>query len=248
VPRRQFAGVVGVTLTVLYVTLLMPFAARGQQPAGQRGPSALWNAYPLTSGSGGTAAAPARSHPPRVAPARRVTESGGGFPLLAVLITAILGLAAGVALERRRRGRPFTQMLRRPPARPRPWDALGALGEIFERPPWPREAVHCWRCEIVWTGGYLSSCFRAVTTEPGTHHKRTVAETEEFKWTLKWDPNLATPGLKDEFLTVVETLEAAGWEPTEPGAHWWNLRYLWPHSEAPPSTLAGAGAAHGAAP
>jgi hypothetical protein len=247
VSRRQFAGVVGVTLTVLYVTLLMPFAAHGQQPDTQRGPSALWNAYPLTPSSGRTAAAPARTHPARVAPVRQVTESEGGFPLLTVLITAVLALAAGVALERQRRRRPLRQLLRVPTSPPRPWDALGALGEIFERPPWPREAVHRWRCEIMWTGGYLSSCFRAVATEPGTHHKQTVAETDEFKWTLKWDPNLATPGLKEEFLAVVAQLEQDGWEPTEPGAHWWSLRYLWRHSEEPPSTLAGAGAAGGAA-
>jgi hypothetical protein len=157
-----------------------------------------------------------------------LADSAVAIPVLAVLLAGVLGLVGGILLERSRRAYPPRVGL----LRTQPWRAVG---ELFQKTPWPPQERAQWHCEVVWARGYANSRFRAVAMEPHSYRKRTLTETEAFKWMLKADPDPATPGLEEGLGAVVARLEADGWEPTDPGSHWWSHRFLWKRPEPPPS-------------
>ncbi|MCW3067038.1 MAG: hypothetical protein JWN32_4210, partial [Solirubrobacterales bacterium] len=119
---RRHPGAAGITLMVLSLALLLPLAAHARGQTGPQGPRALWSRYPLTPQRSATL--PGRSGPAAPAGPTSVSDSGGGFPLLPVLLAVALGLTGGMVVERRRHRRPVALRFHHPrgstPARPRP--------------------------------------------------------------------------------------------------------------------------------
>jgi hypothetical protein len=243
VSGRRPPGAAGITLMVLCLALLLPLAAHARTQTGPRGPRALWSQYPLTLTPERSASLPGRSRPAAPAAPTSVSDSGGGFPLLAVLVAVALGLTGGMIVERRRRRRPVALRFHHPsgprPARPLLWRRgprpRPPAEDVLERTPWPPATRDLWRCEIVWAPGYANSRFRAVAMEPRSHRRRTLAETDAF-----------TAGVDEELAALVRRVESRGWKPTDHGPDWWSHRFVWTGAE-PPVHASPSGAARRAA-
>ena len=111
------------------------------------------------------------------------------------------------------------------------------LARLGRRPIWPDGAEQLWRCEIEWEAGYKTSRFAAVARSPDGRGERRVAESQPFKWTQAYTPEPEGPLFRPVVRAMVAALEDAGWERVDPGAEWWEQRFLWRREGEPPQRI-----------
>jgi hypothetical protein len=134
------------------------------------------------------------------------------------------------------------EALRVPPSPEAPEPQAPAAGPArrFARvAPWPEEADQLWTCELDWKAGYRKAAFRAMAGAPGGGKRRPLGESAPVKWALKTEPEPPTPELAVRVRSLVDALEAAGWEHIGRGRHWYEQRFVWRASGDPqPVTVA----------
>jgi hypothetical protein len=101
--------------------------------------------------------------------------------------------------------------------------------------PWPAGTSDAWRCEIEWVAGYRTSRFRVVVRGPGCRRGRVIARSRAFRWLLNGAPKPQRTDHVEAVGSLAVALVAAGWEPIEPGTHWYARRYVWPGAKTPPA-------------
>jgi hypothetical protein len=134
------------------------------------------------------------------------------------------------------------EALRVPPSAeaPEPQTPAAVPARRFARvAPWPEEAEQLWTCELDWKAGYRKATFRAMAGPPGAGKRRPLGESAPVKWALKTEPEPPTPDLAIRVRSLVEALEAAGWEHIGRGRDWYEQRFVWRGSGEPqPITVA----------
>jgi hypothetical protein len=127
----------------------------------------------------------------------------------------------------------------------RPYIRGGPLrpsGSRRVREAWPVETVQLWRCEIRWNPGYVRSRFEVVVYEPGKSEGDAVAESIEFKWLLKTNPDFYVAEHRAEVRSLAMKLEAGGWERIGRAPEWYAARFVWRREDRPPDIDAAGGA------
>ncbi len=66
-----------------------------------------------------------------------------------------------------------------------------------------------------------------MTGPPGGQRRKAIAESPSLKWTLMTDPEPPTSEMIAGVRALVGALAAAGWERVDPGAAWYEQRFLW---------------------
>ena len=72
--------------------------------------------------------------------------------------------------------------------------------------------------------------------KPHRRRGRAIGSSSVFKWLLMDDPDPHSALHRGEVDGLADALRAAGWEPIEPGIHWYSERFVW-RQETPPPDL-----------
>jgi hypothetical protein len=102
------------------------------------------------------------------------------------------------------------------------------------RVPWPEGTEAAWRCEITWQSGYRRSEFRALVRPPGSRKGTVVATSQEFRNLMKDPADTPRPELANAVRELMKALLDQGWTQVAPGGRWFNRRFVWTGSGAPP--------------
>jgi hypothetical protein len=93
--------------------------------------------------------------------------------------------------------------------------------------PWPADATELWTCELDWKAGYLKASFRAMVAGPGEEKRHPLGASAPVRWALMGEPEPPTPELAVRVRSLVQALEAAGWEHIGRGRRWYQQRFVW---------------------